>query len=102
MFTNIPTNDTRKQTFTQSTSASNASVIADSNAKKQSMIDHYERILSNWVNASNTNLQMSTLPSISFPVVPDIGQQVYDNWASIFKAKGYTVTNDGRIFTVSQ
>jgi hypothetical protein len=107
MLSSIKSANERQQIINSQTQKSNNNVLTD---ETTIIINHFEKILNNWVNMqSNIKSQVSvnqaanpmTGNEINIPIIPNINKAKYDEWNDIFTKAGYKVNINNSVFTVS-
>ena len=105
MFANIPSSSDRHTTcctcMAEVAAHAADQAAAEAQRKKDQITAHFEKILFTWATSSDPTNKFSSMNSVSIPIVPDIPSDTYTAWKTDFEAKGYTVVNDTKRFTVS-
>lgn len=98
MFTNIPTNSDRHTACMGCTGTTDQSIT---DLQKEVAKAYYENILLTWATSTDPTNRLTGTDNITVPIINLIDAAIYDSWKTAFEAKGYVVTNTGRMFTVS-
>jgi len=76
-------------------------IDAEEAARQQTYVNHFSRVISNFCNETDANVESATEGTLSLPIETMITGNVLDDWETDLAGQGYTVVRGNTSFTIT-